>query len=202
MKPQLLGKLKKGLIFILSAPAGTGKTTLINLLTAEFPCVRQSISYTTRAPRENEVHGVHYYFVSREEFEKKIDEHAFLEYVLLYGDYYGTCARRVAEHQSQGCHVVLVIDTQGALQLMGKVEATYIFIAPPSLADLRERLIARKSETAESLQHRLAIADKEIQSSCFYDYRIINDDLQTAYQVLRTIFIAEEHRVGLAPECL
>ena len=197
MTLRLLGNLKRGLIFIVSAPAGTGKTTLINLLTQEFPCVLQSISYTTRAPRQNEIHGVHYFFITREEFEKKIAEHAFLEYVQLYGDYYGTSKEWVRTHQDAGNHIVLVIDTQGALQLMGKSEATYIFLAPPSLDKLKERLRKRKSETENSLELRLAISEKELQAACFYDYKIINDDLQTAYQALRSIFIAEEHRAGI-----
>lgn len=196
MPPQLLGNLQKGLFFIVSAPAGTGKTTLIKRLAQEFPCIIQSISYTTRLPRESEKNGVDYFFISKQEFEQKVDEHAFLEYVELYGDYYGTSKEWLFQHQKQGKHVVLVIDTQGALQLMGKLDATYIFISPPSKDALIERLKNRESETEETLQRRLEIVEKEMKSSCFYDYQVVNDQFETAYQILKSIFIAEENRVG------
>lgn len=190
-----LGNLEHGLIFIVSAPAGTGKTTLVQRLVAEFPCVVTSVSCTTRKPRPGEINGVHYHFVTVQEFEKKIAENDFLEYAKLYGNYYGTSRSWVQEKQNQGKHVMLVIDTQGALQLLGKIGAKFIFIAPPSLDELRSRLINRQTETPEVIEERLAWAKKEMEAGRFYDYRIVNDDLDTAYDVLRSILIAEEHRI-------
>jgi guanylate kinase len=194
-KMHLLGNLKKGLIFILSAPAGTGKTTLVRMLVDEFSCVSQSISYTTRLPRSGEQEGVHYHFLNVVEFEKKIAENEFLEYVRLYNDYYGTSRHWVEQQQAQGKHVILVIDTQGALQLKKKTAATYIFVKPPSFMELERRLRMRKTESQELIEQRLVWAKHELAAERYYDYTIVNDDLNTAYQVLRSIVVAEEHRV-------
>lgn len=192
---KLLGNVKKGLVFVVSAPAGTGKTTLVHMLIQEFPCVVGSVSYTTRSQRPGEIAGVHYHFVSKEEFESRIEKHEFLEFVQLYGDYYGTSTLTVQKLQEQGKHVILVIDTQGALQLKTWFPATFIFLRPPSMPILRERLAQRKTESPVMIEQRLAIALKEMEAMCYYDYCITNDDLSTAYQVLRSILIAEEHRV-------
>lgn len=188
---------KEGLLFVVSAPAGTGKTTLIEKLASEFSRVLQSISFTTRKPRQGEKDGIHYHFVSKEEFQKKIDDHDFLEYVTLYGQYYGTSKSWVHDKLKEGKHVVLVIDTQGAMQLMGKLEAVYVFIEPPSLEVLKKRLMARKTESKEDLVARLDWAKHEMDFSRYYDYKVVNDDLKTAYEALRSIIIAEEHRAGL-----
>lgn len=190
----LLGSCSRGRLFVLSAPAGTGKTTLVQKLVEEFPSVVQSISYTTRKPRAQEVTGDHYFFISKAEFEAKIAEHEFLEYVLLYGDYYGTSKVWVESMLSQGKHLFLVIDTQGALQLMDSVEACFIFVKPPSLEILKQRLLERKSETEESLNNRLSWAEKEMEAVHYYDYAFCNDNLDSAYQILRSIVIAEEHK--------
>lgn len=190
----LMGSRSRGRLFVLSAPAGTGKTTLVQKLVQEFPSVVQSISYTTRKPRVKEVTGDHYFFISKEEFEAKIAEHEFLEYVLLYGDYYGTSKVWVESMLSQGKHLFLVIDTQGALQLMDSVDACFIFVKPPSLEVLRQRLLERNSETEESLNNRLAWAEKEMAADHYYDYVFFNDNLNTAYEILRSIVIAEEHK--------
>lgn len=192
---KLLGNLNKGLVFVVSAPAGTGKTTLVKMLVKEFPCVIQSISYTTRPKRYNESSGDHYHFVTTKAFEKKIRENEFLEYVKLYDDYYGTSRKWVAEKQALGFHVVLVIDTQGALQLVDTFNAQFIFIAPPSLEELKTRLIKRNTDSAEAIVKRLAWAKVEMEASHYYDYKIVNDSLDVAYQTLRSIVIAEEHRV-------
>lgn len=191
----LLGERKEGLVFVISAPAGTGKTTLVQKLVQEFPSVIPSISYTTREPRGEEVGGVHYHFVSNSEFEAKIAAADFLEYVQLYGYYYGTSQQWVKEQQKQGKHIVLVIDTQGALKLKGVFPAVFIFIRPPSLEALCERLTQRGTETSEMVEKRLKWAEKELQAAQCYDYEVINDDIAVAYQVLRSIIIAECHRV-------
>lgn len=193
--PGVLGNLEKGKVFIVSAPAGTGKTTLTQMLVDEFPCVVESVSFTTRQPREDEKDGVHYRFITREEFNQKIEEGEFLEYADIYGDLYGTSREWVEKRLNQGKHVMLVIDTQGALKLKERYPATYIFISPPSFEELRRRLLERRTENNAVIEKRLAWARKEVEKSHEYDYRLVNHDLETAYQVLRSIVIAEEHKV-------
>lgn len=196
MGAKLLGNLKKGLAFVISAPAGTGKTTLVQMLAQEFPEIKNSISCTTRKPREGEVSGDHYHFLTPEDFEKRIAANEFLEYVELYGNYYGTSREKVQEQLNLGKHVILTIDTQGALQLKGKFDAVFIFIFPPSLDVLRKRLIQRQTESMEVIEERLAWAVKEMQAASLYDYNIVNDNLKVAYQTLLSIIVAEEHRVS------
>jgi len=193
-KTTLLGNRKKGLLIIVSAPAGTGKTTLVKMLTQEFTNVVQSVSYTTRAPRGTEIEGCDYHYIAPKEFEKMTADNRFLEHAKIYKDYYGTDAKWVEEQLNCGKHVILVIDTQGGLQLKGKIPAVFIFIEPPSMAVLRHRLEKRKTEPETKIAERLKWAIKEIETGRQYDYRIINDDLDTAYQVLRSIVIAEEHK--------
>ncbi len=191
----LLGETNEGLVFIVSAPAGTGKTTLVQRLVHEFPSIIASISYTTRLPREGEIEGVHYHFITDSEFVAKIAANDFLEHVKLYGTYYGTSHQWIKEQQQKGKHVVLVIDTQGALQLKGKIPATLIFIRPPSIEVLRTRLTQRQSESSEMMKKRLEWAKRELEAVQQYDYQLINDDLDIAYQILKSIFIAECHRI-------
>lgn len=191
----VLGNIKKGLIFILSAPAGTGKTTLVQKLVHEFPSIVQSISFTTRAPRPGEIDGKDYFFITKDEFQKKIAANEFLEYVELYGDFYGTSKEWVEKHLSHGHHVFLVIDTQGAKKLMPSLEACFIFVMPPSKETLKTRLMGRKTETEEVIEKRLGIAEKEMGEALHYQYQIINDKLEVAYDVLRSIVIAEGHRI-------
>lgn len=190
----LLGDHKKGLLFVLSAPAGTGKTTLINKLMKEFPSVKMSISYTTRQPRVGEVDGRDYHFITESEFEEKIAASDFLEYIKLYGCYYGTSSRWLKEQRESGKHIFLVIDTQGGRLIREKVDASYIFIMPPSISALESRLVKRKTETPEKLQQRLVWAENEMNAAQEYDYQLINDDLDTAYQILRSILVAQCHR--------
>ncbi len=194
-KLKILGNVERGQLFVLSAPAGTGKTTLVQMLTEEFPCVITSVSFTTREPRPSENQGEHYHFVSVEEFDRKVVSNDFLEYVQLYGHFYGTSNEWVEEQLNTGKHVILVIDTQGALQLMGKVPLCSIFLMPPSPTELRRRLKGRKTESESIIEERLEWANQELERCRYYDYCIINDDLQTAYQVLKSILIAEEHKV-------
>jgi len=191
----LLGDIHKGLLFVLSAPAGTGKTTLVEMLMEEFSCVQESVSLTTRPPRSNEVDGKHYYFVSEEEFKEKIEAGEFLEHAKVFGYRYGTSSLVLRRQQEGGSHVILTIDTQGALQVKGKVPAVFIFLRPPSTEELSRRLYDRKTESEEVIAERLRWSEKELALAKQYDYNIINDDLNTAYQVLRSILIAEEHRV-------
>ena len=191
---KLLGGLKEGLIFVVSAPAGTGKTTLVRMLASEFDCVSESVSFTTRSMRAGEKEGVDYHFISQKEFQDKIREDDFLEYAKVFDHYYGTSASAVEQMRLKGKHVVLVIDTQGAMQLMGRLKAIFIFISPPNLDELKNRLQGRRSESDEAVSQRLSWAKKEIEMVGHYDYHIVNDHLGTAYGVLRSILIAEEHR--------
>ena len=197
METKLLGNLKKGLLFVLSAPAGTGKTTLVQRLVEEYPCVVASISSTTRKPRPDEIPGVHYNFLTVQEFEKKIEQGEFLEHVQLYGHYYGTSREVVEKSLNEGKHVFLVIDTQGAKKLRGDVDAIFVFLKPPSWEELKERLSFRQTEPKEVIEERLEWAKKELLAERYYDYSIVNDDLETAYQVLKSIVIAEEHKIKI-----
>lgn len=191
---KLLGGLQKGIVFVVSAPAGTGKTTLVRMLCNEFDCVVESISYTTRAARLGETPSRDYHYVSISQFEQMIADDEFLEFASVFGNYYGTSRKLVEKCLNLGRHVMLVIDTQGALQLMDKLDAVFIFISPPNPNELRKRLSSRKSENEEAIAHRLSWAEHEIAMAHRYDYHIVNDHLQTAYDVLRSILIAEEHK--------
>lgn len=193
-KLQVLGNLQRGLLFVISAPAGTGKTTLVERLVASDPSIVESISYTTRSPRPGEEQGGHYFFIDEAQFKQKIAEGEFLEYARIYGDYYGTSKKWVEQERSKGKHVILVIDTQGAMLLKGRVEACFLFLLPPSFDELRQRLTQRKTETAEHIERRLNWSKKEFMAVGYYDYLIINDDIDVAYEVMRSIIIAEEHK--------
>ena len=196
MAAELIGNIKPGLLFVVSAPAGTGKTTLVKMLVEKFPQIVRSVSHTTRKPRPGETQGCDYFFIQEAEFKEMIRAEKFLEYVKLYDTYYGTSKLWVEEQLKRGKHVLLVIDTQGGLALKNKMQATYIFIMPPSLDVLRERLTKRKTEISSAIEERLNWAAKEMDEGRRYDYQIVNDDLGTAYQVLQSIIVAETHRVS------
>jgi guanylate kinase len=190
----LLGELEQGLVFVISGPSGVGKTTLVGLLVDEFDCVERSISFTTRPPRATERPDIDYKFVSTAVFEEMVRRGDFLEYAKVFDHYYGTSRHLVEEQKKRGKHVLLVIDTQGAIQLMGSYDAAFIFITPPDIGELRLRILSRKSEPHATIEQRLSWAEKEISLSSRYDYCIVNQDLRIAYQVLRSIVIAEEHK--------
>ena len=185
---------QKGLLFIISAPAGTGKTTLVDRLCADIGHVRRSVSCTTRAPREGEIPWQSYRFLTAQEFSHLEQEGAFLECAQVFGNLYGTLQEDVDRLLDQGQHVILVIDTQGALQLKTQVEAITIFLKPPSMEALRERLQLRGTDSAESIEVRLTWAQHELELARQYDYVVCNDQLEAAYDVLRSIVVAEEHR--------
>ncbi len=150
--------------------------------------VAQSTSCTTRKKREGEAHAQHYHFLSRDEFEQKQNNGEFLEWVELYGDFYGTLKSEIDGITASGKHALLVIDTQGAEELMGRGLATFIFIEPPSLEELKSRLSKRGEE---NLDKRFAIAKKELEKATLYDYRVCNDDLEVAYKELEKIILGE-----------
>lgn len=192
---KLIGNLEKGIVFVLSAPAGTGKTTLTQMICQEFSGhIFESISCTTRPKRAHEQDGVHYHFISQEEFQSKIEKNEFIEHVHVFDHYYGTLKKEIESKTAQGSHVILVIDTQGAMKIKHLIDAVFIFLAPPSLEELERRLRIRQTESDEMIKKRLAWAEQEMNYAEFYDYFIINEDLQLAYQVLKSIVISEEHR--------
>lgn len=186
---------KNGLLFILSAPAGTGKTTLVQMLVKEFSSCVASVSTTTRPPRPEEINGVHYHFTTEKQFATQLAEEKFLEHATLYGYYYGTSRLWVQEQLKKGNHVLLVIDTQGAAQIRNQLPTISIFISPPSMEVLEQRLIKRNTESQENLLNRLKWAKEEMKRQNEYDYCIVNDNLAKAYDILRSILIAEEHRM-------
>lgn len=196
MSKKVLGDTDRGLLFVVSAPAGTGKSTMVDMLVKEFPDgVVESCSSTTRRPRPGEVAKRHYHYLSIAEFEEKIEKDEFLEHVKLFGNYYGSRKEEIAALQASGKHVVLVIDTQGAMQLKEKLpKAIFIFINPPSVEELRNRLFKRRTEDEEMIKERLDWSKHEIDLARQYDYQITNDNLEVSYQILRSILIAEEHR--------
>lgn len=182
----------RGKLIIISGPSGAGKTTLVNRLTKEFPQVVQNVSYTTRKARPEERQGVHYNFVTEEVFQQKMANQDFLEAVSLFGVHYGTAKESVEQILKQGKYLILVIDTQGALKLKEQIEATFIFITPPSIQVLQERLERRKKDKPEDIAIRLKRAKEEIALKIYYDFEIINDDLSSAYRQLKQIVFSEE----------
>ncbi|MGA7399549.1 MAG: guanylate kinase [Candidatus Sulfotelmatobacter sp.] len=182
----------KPLIYIISAPSGSGKSTLVNELLKKVSDLEFSISYTTRAPRGSEVNGRQYYFVSRAEFEKMIEEDAFLEYAEVFGNYYGTARRFLHEAEQHGRDLLLDIDVQGAKQIQDKLpDATSIFILPPDRKTLEERLRKRSEDTDEVIQHRLDKATSEIEKYPRYNYILINDQLEDSIKLLRAVVRGE-----------
>jgi len=196
MSQKLLGNLTEGLVFVLSAPAGTGKTTLVRMLCNEFDCIVESVSCTTRPIRYGEVQGKDYHFINKDLFEEKLEQGDFLEYAEVFGYYYGTSRKYVIAQQKAGRHVILVIDTQGAMKLKeAGFSAIFIFVSPPSLDELRGRLVKRKTESMKNIEERLEWAEHEMQMKWHYDYEIVNDNLHNAYTILRSIVIAEDHKL-------
>ncbi len=186
--------MKRGKLFVISGPSGAGKGTICKeILKDEKLNTKLSVSMTTRSPREGEVDKEHYFFVDKEHFGKLVEDDGFLEYAEVYGNFYGTPKKQVMEWLDQGINVILEIDVQGARNVqLSYPEGIFIFILPPSLAELKARIIGRGSETEETLQRRLGAAIDEISRIYRYDYRVINDDLDTAVGQVRAVMIAEQ----------
>jgi guanylate kinase len=185
----------RGLLFIVSAPSGTGKTTLVERLVQVLPNLRMSRSYTSRVARAGERDGVDYHFISRDAFEARIREQAFLEWADVFGNYYGTSAFDVEQQMKAGQDVVLVIDVQGARQVKRRgIDHTAIFVLPPSFDVLEQRLRGRSKDTEEQMQRRLMTARGEASSYLDYDYVVVNDDLDSTVIRLQEIIAAERSR--------
>ena len=188
--------MKKGKLFIVSGPSGTGKGAICRRVLAEDPDLRFSVSVTTRQPREGEVDGKDYYFVTREVFLENIEAGTFLEHATVFDNLYGTPKDMVINRLEKGRNVILDIDVQGGLQVKRAMpEAILIFILPPSLAELRRRLEGRGTETAEKIEKRLGQALNEIRLIGEYDYYIVNDDLEDAVALAKCIMAAEAAKV-------
>jgi len=182
--------VKPGNLFIITAPSGAGKSSLIKSIIEEGK-IELSVSATTREPRINEVHGRDYFFLSINEFQKLIDQNSFLEYAKVHEHFYGTLISHVTKKLDTGIDTILDIDVQGFYQLQEKnIEYTSIFIIPPSLDILRERLKDRATESTSSIDIRLLNAKKEIKSAPYFDYLVLNDNFEVALSKLRGIFEA------------
>lgn len=180
-----------GNVFIVSAASGTGKTTLVTRLINNNPNIRVSVSHTTRAPREGEQHGQHYFFIDKNEFIDLVGQGAFLEHAEVFGNYYGTSIQAVREMCAQGFDVILEIDVQGASQVRQSLpDAVSIFILPPSLKILEQRLRDRKTDSQDAITTRLNEAKQEIEQAFLFDYIVINEDLDKAEAELSYIFKA------------
>jgi len=183
---------RRGILFIISAPSGTGKTTLCKQLTANLPDLWQSVSYTTRKPRPGEEHGREYYFIDEQLFQAMVERNEFVEWARVYGNLYGTPWKWLTEKIDQGIDVLLEIDVQGAMQLKKRFEdSVSIFILPPSIAVLRSRLQTRASDSPEEIQRRLQKVKEEVWSYREYAYIVRNDDLTQSLRDLESIFWSE-----------
>jgi guanylate kinase len=184
---------KRGLLIVISGPSGVGKDTLIQRLLELDPNLRYSVSCTTRRPRPGEVDGVNYTFVSREQFQKLIEEGAFLEYATYDGNLYGTLAERVESARNAGQDVVLKIEVQGAEQVRAKApDGVFIFVVPPSTRELERRQELRNSESSQDMASRRKIAEVEMTYASRYDHVVVNDDLERA--VAEVLAIIDEAR--------
>lgn len=187
--------MERGKLFVLSGPSGAGKGTICKEIVRREN-IGLSVSMTTRAPRGEEEHGKSYYFVSEEEFQQTIDENGFLEYAKIYGHSYGTPKKPVLEQLAQGKDIILEIEMQGAFQVRNVYpKGILIFILPPSLAELRKRLIARGTEDEEEILIRQQATLNEIALIHDYDYYVINGDLEDAVNIVRSIIMAEHSKV-------
>jgi guanylate kinase len=183
---------RRGILFIISAPSGTGKTTLCKQLTTNLPGLWHSVSYTTRKPRPGEAHGHDYFFIGEETFREMIARNEFVEWAHVYGHLYGTPWKSLNEKIDQGIDVLLEIDVQGAMQVKKRFEdSVSIFILPPSMTVLRARLQTRASDTAEEIQRRLHKVKEEVWSYREYAYIVRNEDLGRSLRDLESIFWSE-----------
>ncbi len=186
----------KGLLIVLSGPSGAGKDTVCSAYLKRNPEAVLSISVTTRKPRVGEKEGVNYYFTDVQSFEKMIRENKFLEYARVYGNYYGTPKEYVEEKLVSGFDVLLEIDIQGALQVKEKFpEGVFIFIIPPSMDELKRRIVKRGTESAEAIYTRFQSAYKELNYLSQYNYVVVNDTVEEAVRRLEAIVLAEKCRV-------
>lgn len=190
----------KGMLIVVSAPSGAGKTTLCHMLINDIEKAVFSVSLTSRLPRNGEINGVDYYFIDEDTFIKKINENEFLEWAKVHGNYYGTSAQYAENHLIQGKYLILDIDVQGGLQIKAEFPAAVlIFVMPPSLKELKNRLINRRQDSSQEIERRLKVAYDEMKLAENYDYVVENNELETALREMKVI-IAEEEKKGVLYE--
>lgn len=184
-------------LFVISGPSGAGKSVLIRRILDDLPAIRFSVSSTTRGPRPGETEGIDYHFISREQFQADIEAARFLEHAQYSGNLYGTNRHEIEEAERLGQDLLLDIEVQGARQLQEKgVEAVYIFVTPPSFAELERRLRSRNTEDEAAIQRRLRQSVEDVSHVHRYQFVIVNDNLEEAYSRLRSIFVAERSRLS------
>jgi len=189
---------RPGILYIISAPSGAGKTTLCRELLDIFPELRHSVSFTTRKARAGEVEGKDYFFVDREKFLRMAENGEFAEWAEVHGNLYGTSLKTLEESREDGIDLILDIDCQGAAKLKeSKVQGVNIFILPPSFGELKRRLEARNSDSKDVIDQRVTNAASEIPEAKWYDYIIVNDLFSKAVEELKSIIIAERQRAGI-----
>jgi len=187
--------MEKGLLIVLSGPSGVGKGTVCSVLRNKMPDLVYSVSATTRLPRQGEVDGVNYFFKSREQFQDMIIRDALLEHAEYVGNYYGTPRDFVERTLASGKDIILEIEVQGALKVKDKFpEGVFVFLMPPSLDVLKQRITGRGTETQDTINNRMSVAVEEINLLDKYDYAVVNDDLDAACDRIRSIVIAEHCR--------
>ena len=188
--------MKKGFLLVISGPSGVGKGTVLHDLMNTQTNLVYSVSATTRKKRDGEIEGVSYFYISHEEFEKMIEEDKFLEYAHVHNNYYGTPKDFVENKINEGKIVILEIDVQGAINIKKNTDnGVFIFLAPPSLTELKNRIVGRGTETDEDIKIRMHNARKELEHINDYDYLVVNDHLNTAITSVNEIINAEKHRV-------
>ena len=189
---------RKGTLIVLSGPSGTGKGTVLKHFLDNYAddAVKLSISAPTRLPRDGETDGVNYFFVEKEKFENMVQNDMLLEWASFCGNFYGTPKAFVDENLENGCDVILEIEVQGALKVMEKrPDAAFVFIAPPSMQELKNRIVGRQTETADVIEKRMETAKWEVQNISKYTYAVVNDDADMAAKRLKTIIDAERLKV-------
>jgi guanylate kinase len=188
----------RGILLVVSSPSGAGKSTLCKRLRREFPELGFSVSYTTRAPRHGETDGVEYNFVDRSVFQEMVSRDEFAEYALVHDNMYGTAAKPVLASLEGGHDLLFDIDFQGSRQLHQRFpdDVVRVFVLPPSLDELAQRLRKRNTDAPEVIERRLRMAERELAHYDEYEYLIVNDDLDRAYDALRAVYLAQLHRVA------
>jgi guanylate kinase len=190
---------RRGLLFVVSAPSGTGKTSVVERLAQRVHDLAMSRSYTSRTARTGESDGVDYNFITRQRFEEMVAADAFLEWANVFGNLYGTCAADTERELTAGRDLVLVIDVQGARQVRRRSAGTVgVFVLPPSFEVLERRLRGRSADTEEAMQRRLQTARDEVAAFCEYDYVVINDEIEACVDRVRAIVLAERARLRSA----